>query len=102
MNPLSTLAEPGAVDRDERIERIRSAAHRIRRNALDMGEVQGQGYIGQALGIADVLAVAEVDVGRPAERGQAQAKLARPAHEIRPSRCAFCTASARLRTASLR
>ena len=32
-------------------------AYRIRRNALVMGEVQGQGYIGQALGIADVLAV---------------------------------------------
>lgn len=28
----------------------------IRRNALRMGEVQGQGYIGQALGVADVLA----------------------------------------------
>ena len=28
----------------------------IRRHALRMGEVQGQGYIGQALGIADVLA----------------------------------------------
>ena len=33
-------------------------AYRIRRNALLMGEVQGQGYIGQALGIADVLTVA--------------------------------------------
>jgi transketolase len=33
-------------------------AYRIRRNALRMGEVQGQGYIAQALGIADVLAVA--------------------------------------------
>ncbi|KMO31905.1 transketolase [Methylobacterium aquaticum] len=32
-------------------------AYRIRRNALLMGEVQGQGYIAQALGIADVLAV---------------------------------------------
>ena len=32
-------------------------AYRIRRNALRMGEVQGQGYVGQALGIADVLAV---------------------------------------------
>ncbi len=32
-------------------------AYRIRRNALRMGEVQGQGYIGQALGVADVLAV---------------------------------------------
>ena len=28
----------------------------IRRYALQMGEVQGQGYIGQALGVADVLA----------------------------------------------
>jgi transketolase len=33
-------------------------AWRIRRFALRMGEVQGQGYIGQALGYADVLAVA--------------------------------------------
>ena len=33
-------------------------AYRIRRNALRMGAVQGQGYIAQALGVADVLAVA--------------------------------------------
>ena len=33
-------------------------AHNIRRNALRMGEVQGQGYIAQALDISDVLAVA--------------------------------------------
>lgn len=33
-------------------------AYRIRRNAILMGEVQGQGYVGQALDIADVLAVA--------------------------------------------
>src|SRR5690606_17668955 len=33
-------------------------AYRIRLNALRMGEIQGQGYIAQALGIADVLAVA--------------------------------------------
>jgi transketolase len=33
-------------------------ARRIRRLALRMGEVQGQGYVGQALGLADVLAVA--------------------------------------------
>ncbi|MEP9368885.1 transketolase [Xanthobacter sp. VNH20] len=37
---------------------IAERAYRIRRNALRMGEVQGQGYIAQALGIADVLAVA--------------------------------------------
>ena len=33
-------------------------AYRIRRFALQMGEVQGQGYVGQALGYADVLATA--------------------------------------------
>lgn len=33
-------------------------AYRIRRNAVRMGEVQGQGYVAQALDIADVLAVA--------------------------------------------
>ena len=37
---------------------LESAAWRIRRYAVRMGEVQGQGYIGQALGWADVLAVA--------------------------------------------
>src|SRR3954470_18648545 len=37
---------------------LRESAYRIRRYALRMGEVQGQGYIGQALGWADVLAVA--------------------------------------------
>ncbi|MER8460923.1 transketolase [Mesorhizobium sp. M1300] len=33
-------------------------AYRIRRHAVRMGQVQGQGYVGQALGVADVLAVA--------------------------------------------
>ena len=37
---------------------LAAAAWRIRRYAVRMGEVQGQGYIGQALGWADVLAVA--------------------------------------------
>ncbi|MFK3796041.1 MULTISPECIES: transketolase [unclassified Pseudomonas] len=32
-------------------------AHNIRRHALRMGKVQGQGYVGQALGAADLLAV---------------------------------------------
>ncbi|GFZ72690.1 Transketolase, N-terminal subunit [Pseudomonas amygdali pv. eriobotryae] len=31
-------------------------AHNIRRHALRMGQVQGQGYVGQALGAADLLA----------------------------------------------
>ena len=33
-------------------------AYRIRQHALRMGAVQGQGYIAQALGVADILAVA--------------------------------------------
>jgi transketolase len=33
-------------------------AYNIRRHALRMGAVQGQGYIAQALGVADILAVA--------------------------------------------
>jgi transketolase len=54
-------ADRPAEDRNARIERLRKAAYRIRLNALTMGEVQGQGYIGQALGVADVLAVAYTD-----------------------------------------
>jgi transketolase len=38
--------------------KLAERAYRIRRYALRMGEVQGQGYIGQALGMADILAVA--------------------------------------------
>ncbi|MEK9278614.1 transketolase [Bradyrhizobium sp. ISRA442] len=47
--PVNTLTNtPKLADR----------AYNIRRNALRMGEVQGQGYIAQALDISDVLAVA--------------------------------------------
>ena len=42
----------------ELIQSLKARAYRIRRFALRMGEVQGQGYIGQALGMADILAVA--------------------------------------------
>lgn len=37
-------------------QKVREAAYRIRHYALNMGEVQGQGYVGQALGAADMLA----------------------------------------------
>ena len=43
---------------NDRLSELAQSAYRIRRYALRMGEVQGQGYIGQALGYADVLAVA--------------------------------------------
>ena len=39
-------------------QELEASAYRIRRFAVEMGEIQGQGYVGQALGYADVLAVA--------------------------------------------
>jgi transketolase len=57
---MPTTTEP-APDRTERLQRIKEAAFRIRTNALIQAEVQGQGYIGQALDIADVLAVLYAD-----------------------------------------
>jgi transketolase len=42
----------------DRLSELARVAWRIRRYAVRMGEVQGQGYVGQALGYADVLAVA--------------------------------------------
>jgi transketolase len=61
LSTTSTETAAGHADRADRIARLRDAAYRIRLNALNMGEVQGQGYIGQALGVADVLAVAYTD-----------------------------------------
>jgi transketolase len=46
------------TDTPSTLAELARSAYRIRRYALRMGEVQGQGYIGQALGWADVLAVA--------------------------------------------
>jgi len=46
------------TSRSDLLTRLRHCANRIRRFAVLMGEVQGQGYVGQALGWADVLAVA--------------------------------------------
>jgi transketolase len=40
------------------LAKLARSAYRIRGYALRMGEVQGQGYVGQALGWADVLATA--------------------------------------------
>ncbi|MFC0672747.1 transketolase [Brachybacterium hainanense] len=57
---ISPPDSPPGLDR-ERLLRLEEAAFRIRRNALVQAEVQGQGYIGQALDIADVLAVLFAD-----------------------------------------
>lgn len=45
----------------DRVARVAKGAQRLRLNALHMGEVQGQGYVGQALGAADVLAAVYLD-----------------------------------------
>ncbi len=55
---MITEAEPQTGSTSAQLSKIAAHAYRIRRFALRMGEVQGQGYIGQALGLADALAVA--------------------------------------------
>ncbi|MCE5975924.1 transketolase [Pseudomonas sp. JR33AA] len=42
---------------DSSLSALAERAYNIRRHALRMGQVQGQGYVGQALGAADLLAV---------------------------------------------
>jgi transketolase len=57
-HPPEAAARPGHnVD-------LATRAYRIRRHAVRMGEVQGQGYVAQALDIADVLATAFFHVMR--------------------------------------
>ncbi len=73
----------------DKLPALARCAHRIRRYAVRMGEVQGQGYVGQALGYADVLAVAYGHALnlRPAEpngRGAA-ASCSRPAPPPSPT-----------------
>ncbi|MEU0069505.1 transketolase [Streptomyces sp. NPDC006332] len=63
MTVMTTQATPAAgVSPAQRVRALQESAYRIRMHALDMGETQGQGYIGQALGVADVLAVVYQDV----------------------------------------
>ncbi|MDP9803331.1 transketolase [Acinetobacter calcoaceticus] len=45
------------VDKSGQIAELQQRAYHIRQHALRMGQVQGQGYVGQALGAADLLAV---------------------------------------------
>ncbi|MER6494331.1 transketolase [Streptomyces griseorubiginosus] len=59
---MSTQAFAPAAPSTDRLTALEDSAYRIRMHALDMGETQGQGYIGQALGVADLLAVVYKDV----------------------------------------
>jgi transketolase len=60
---MNTTTETRDVDKTlaARVRRIDDAAYRIRHNIIDMGEVQGQGYVGQGLGAADILATVYAD-----------------------------------------
>ncbi|EME50646.1 MULTISPECIES: transketolase [Rhodococcus] len=53
---MTTTAHVGALPRDRRLAAVDEFAYRLRHNVLDMGQEQGQGYVGQALGAADILA----------------------------------------------
>ncbi|PCC28602.1 transketolase [Glutamicibacter sp. BW80] len=64
-----TAIKDKTLNLDQRTKKVRDAAYRIRHHALNMGEVQGQGYVGQALGAADMFASVYADqlAFRPAE-----------------------------------
>jgi len=49
------------LDAAARRSHVEAAAYRMRHYALNMGEVQGQGYVGQALGAADMFAAVYAD-----------------------------------------
>lgn len=54
---MSAVEAPSST----RIEACADAAYRIRLGVLEQAEVQGQGYVGQALGLADVVAAVYTD-----------------------------------------
>ena len=56
LDPPVAVAPPTTGSLADRIEEVRGFAYRMRHHVLNMGEEQGQGYVGQALGAADVLA----------------------------------------------
>ncbi|QGF23044.1 transketolase [Raineyella fluvialis] len=58
-----TTTDPATIDPSRRA-RVAEAAYQIRMGVLEQGEAQGEGYVGQALGIADVLAAAYCDTLR--------------------------------------
>ena len=61
MPSQTSLINTERPDRAARLDRVRNGAYRMRHHILDMGEVQGQGYVGQALGVADMLSVTYLD-----------------------------------------
>lgn len=56
--PRASMRDRGL---DVRIKNVEESAFEIRMGVLEQGEAQGEGYVGQALGAADLLAVAYAD-----------------------------------------
>lgn len=61
---MGTNQTPTLTNFDERVRACSDSAYRIRLGVLDQGEAQGEGYVGQALGASDILAVVYRDVLR--------------------------------------
>jgi transketolase len=57
----TTLSARAGELAPERRRRVEEFAYRMRHDVLNMGEVQGQGYVGQALGAADMFATVYAD-----------------------------------------
>ena len=55
-NDDGSTPEPANVTDSDRVREVSEFAYRMRHHVLDMGEAQGQGYVGQALGAADMFA----------------------------------------------
>ncbi len=57
----ATTAAEDTTSEASRIATVEQFAYRMRHNVIDMGEEQGQGYVGQALGAADIFATVYAD-----------------------------------------
>jgi transketolase len=51
------MSAPIPTNLEAAVARLAGRSRNIREHALRMGQVQGEGYVGQALGVADILAV---------------------------------------------
>ncbi|WP_338889379.1 transketolase [Rhodococcus sovatensis] len=57
-----TITTPAPTHNERaRIDKAADFAYRMRHHVIDMGEAQGQGYVGQALGAADIFAAVYAD-----------------------------------------
>ncbi|GAA3328932.1 transketolase [Paeniglutamicibacter sulfureus] len=61
MTTTTTSTATAGTGAAERRRLVEDFAYRMRHHALNMGEVQGQGYVGQALGSADMFAAVYAD-----------------------------------------